>query len=273
MADAALLDMLDSYYDAVPRGRATAEEIGPFTLFVAKSGWPYYARPSRSAQSTATTDDVRQVLARQQELGVPQNFEWVAERSPDLAETVEAAGIAVLHCPLLVLQGAPRGDAGTARMLGTDDLPDIAASNAAITVGFSNAGTGTGSAGIEARDTSLDSPLEQVDDTMIARIEEGSLRFAAVYDPAAPALGPVGGGSHSPVDNVTEIAGVAVLPAYRRRGMGAQLTYVLATDALRRGVTTVFCSAASDDVARVYAGIGFERVATACIAEAGSPGH
>jgi hypothetical protein len=36
---------------------------------------------------------------------------------------------------------------------------------------------------------------------------------------------------------------------------------------LARGVTTVFCSAQSDDVARVYAGVGFERVGTACIAD------
>ena len=34
-----------------------------------------------------------------------------------------------------------------------------------------------------------------------------------------------------------------------------------------RGVTTVFCSAHSDDVARVYGGVGFTRVATACISE------
>ena len=273
MADAALLDLLDAYYDAVPRGRATAEEIGPFTLFVASSGWPYYARPSRSAQSTATPDDVRQVLARQRELGVPHSFEWVEETSPGLSATVEAAGIPVLHCPLLVLRGAPRGDAGSARMLGTDDLDDVVASRAATSVGFSNAGTNTGSAGIEARDASLESPHAQVDDTMLAGLAEGSLRLAAVYDPDAPELGPVGGGSHSPVDQVTEIVGVAVLPAYRRRGMGAQLTYVLATDALTRSVTTVFCSAMSDDVARVYEAIGFERVATACIAEAGSHGH
>jgi len=35
-----------------------------------------------------------------------------------------------------------------------------------------------------------------------------------------------------------------------------------------RGVTTVFCSADDDDVARVYAAVGFRRVGTACIAEA-----
>jgi hypothetical protein len=35
---AALLSTLERYYDAVPRGRARAEEVGPFTLFVAEEG-------------------------------------------------------------------------------------------------------------------------------------------------------------------------------------------------------------------------------------------
>ncbi len=84
---------------------------------------------------------------------------------------------------------------------------------------------------------------------------------------AMPAVGPVGGGSYSPVGGVAEIAGVAVLPAYRRRGLAGQLTHALASHALAHGVTTVFCSAQSDDVARVYEAVGFRRVATACIAE------
>ncbi len=45
------------------------------------------------------------MLARQLELKVSRSFEWVDEVSPDLAETVEAAGVPVLRCPLLVLHG------------------------------------------------------------------------------------------------------------------------------------------------------------------------
>ncbi len=39
------LAQLEDYYDSAPRARSRVEEIGPFTLFVAESGWPYYARP------------------------------------------------------------------------------------------------------------------------------------------------------------------------------------------------------------------------------------
>ncbi|MEJ7742141.1 MAG: GNAT family N-acetyltransferase [Nocardioidaceae bacterium] len=105
------------------------------------------------------------------------------------------------------------------------------------------------------------------------------MRTAAVFAPEArdesqqePGdsgnCSPVGGGSYSPVDDVAELVGVAVLPAYRRRGLAAQVTHLLAMDAMARGVTTVFCSAQSEDVARVYEGIGFHRVGTACIASA-----
>ena len=77
-------------------------------------------------------------------------------------------------------------------------------------------------------------------------------------------LGAVGG-THNPRGDVTEIAGVAVLPAHRRRGIAGHLTWALAADAADAGVRTVFMSAGSDDVARVYEGVGFQRVATACI--------
>ncbi len=94
-------------------------------------------------------------------------------------------------------------------------------------------------------------------------MERGLLAIAGVFDPS----GALGGGSHSPRAEVTEVTGVAVLPAARRRGVGANLTAALAADARRRGVETVFCSAASQAVARVYQSIGFRRVGTACIAE------
>ena len=64
-----------------------------------------------------------------------------------------------------------------------------------------------------------------------------------------------------------EIVGVGVLPAQRRRGIAGHLTWALARDAADAGVRTVFMSAGSDDVARIYGGVGFRRVGTACIAE------
>lgn len=266
MTGTALIQRLERYYDAVPRRRADIETVGPFTLFLARSGWPYYARPTLGGPENVSTDDVRRVLARQREVGVPQAIEWVDEMAPGLVDAVEAAGARVQKCPLLVLQGTPRGTTGLARMLGGDEVDLIVASWAAISVGFSVAGTGIGDEGIAARDASLESASAQVGDSLVGRLAAGEIRMAAVFVQASPELGPVGGGSHNPVADVTEIAGVGVLPAYRRRGLAGQLTSVLASDALDHGVTTIFCSAQSEDVARIYRGVGFERVGTACIA-------
>ena len=283
------LAKLEDYYDAVPRARSRIEEIGPFTLFVAESGWPYYARPrlrwSRKAQPpaegaqppeegarppvAATVDDVREVLSRQRQLGVPQALEWVDETTPGLVDVVRSAGAIVERCPLLRLDGDPVGTAGTARMLNPDNRTDIAATQAAIAVSFENGGTATGAAGLEARDEHVRSGgLDKLDhlEPLRERLAEGKVRMAAVCSPDAPHAGPVGGGSYIPVRRVAEIVGVGVLPAFRRRGLVGHLTYVLAQDALERGVTTVFCSAQSDDVARVYEAVGFRRVGTACIA-------
>ena len=56
-----------------------------------------------------------------------------------------------------------------------------------------------------------------------------------------------------------------MLPALRRRGIAGHLTWALAADAAESGVRTLFMSADGDDVARVYEGVGFRRVGTACI--------
>ena len=67
--------------------------------------------PSIDATIEISSDDVRRVLDRQRELEVPQSIEWVDQVTPGLAETVESMGIAVARCPLLVLDGPPRGAA------------------------------------------------------------------------------------------------------------------------------------------------------------------
>ena len=260
------LSTLETYYDAVPRSRADTEEIGPFTLFVARSGWPYYARPRLGGDVSPTVDDVRAVLDRQRALDVPLALEWVRETTPGLDAVVAEAGMHIELCPLLVLNGEPTGDTSSARMVGPDEIDLLALSRAAISVGFDVGGTATGDEGIEARDAALGTGFSVIEEASRQALLAGRLRSAVCFATEDPALGPVGGGSHSPVAGVTEIAAVGVLPAFRRRGLAAAVTLVLARDAREHGVSTVFCSAQSDDVARVYGRIGFRRTATACIA-------
>ena len=246
------LDLIETYYDTVPRAIADVEDVGPFTLFVADpaTGWNFYARPRLGAGAGITPDDVRRVLDRQAELGVPRAIEWVDEVTPALLPAVRAAVDGPDEpelCPLLALPAAsalPPTRTST-RVLSADD-PDLRTVVGAVGAAFG------GSDDVAAKD-----PGRQAE--LVAR---GLLVVVATRDSAGAI---VGGGSAAPRGEVAELMGIAVIPAARRQGLGTGTTAALAEACRARGVHTVFLSAASDDAASVYRSVGFERVGTACI--------
>jgi GNAT superfamily N-acetyltransferase len=260
-----LLEEIENYYDAVPRPGADVEDLGPFTLFVSRGGWPYYARPRRGyTGAVATVRDVSAVRARQRELGLPESFEWVDELAPGLVEVVERSGLTVERLPLMKLTGpveAAPVPGARVRLVAADD-PGLVRISATVSLGFASPGTQIGPVGPAERDAAAgdDDRLELVR----ARMRAGRTVTAVAED----ATGPVAAGSHQPVAAVTEIVGVATLPSARRRGLGALVTAALVEDARTSGARTIFLSAGSDDVSRVYEKVGFVRLATACIAEA-----
>ena len=244
------------------------EEHGPLRLFAKEGpGWPYYARPvPRGAEPGA--DDIERVRARMRELGLPEAFEWIHELAPGLLATARSAGLRVLEAPLLVLgKGRFRTpeppDGVTVRLLEAGD-PALAASGAVAHVGFAHPGTERGEAGPAERDAAS-SALEL--DFLSGRIRAGLTQPAV----AESADGVLATGSHQLVGAVSEIVGVATLPSARRRGLGALVTARLAQDARERGAETIFLTAGSQAVARVYETLGFERVGTGCIAEPAGP--
>jgi GNAT superfamily N-acetyltransferase len=249
-----LLADLERYYDEVPRAFARTEEIGPFTLFVTRdpAGWPYYARPRLGYAGGATVEDVQAVRARQRELGVPEAFEWVVENAPDLGPVIAAAGLEPGGYPLMVLgereQAAPV-PAGVRLELLTADRRDLGAVHGAVGAAFGETDL--------VEEAAVSGDLRE-------RISSGLLRMVGAFDEA----GPVGGGSHSPRDGITELMGIGVVPRARQRGVGAAVTAALVEDARGLGVGTVFLSAGSDRVAAIYGRVGFDRVGTAGIAEA-----
>jgi len=261
-----LLARLDTYYDMAPRATARAEEHGALVLFVAQRSWPFYARPRLDRHTDPTTDEIRAVLSRQSELGVPQTLEWVHENAPTLVETARDAGMTVNECPLLVLESLdePRPVDGEVRLMDADDA-QLGAVNAAIGVAFGTPGTAIAEPGVAERDDAAFSPGEalRLSFTVAALAEGRTVRVGAFVNGA----GAVGGGSHNPRGDVSELVGVGVLPAFRRRGLAAAAAHLLARNALDHGVTTVFCGAESIDVARVYMSVGFRRIGTTCTAE------
>jgi GNAT superfamily N-acetyltransferase len=253
-----LLAEVETYYDAVPRFAARIARIGPFSLFIrSDQGWPFYARPALGeTQFTAT--DVERVRARQRELGIPEAFEWVSETTPGLRAAAEAAGLAVVDHPLMVLQSriSDLHTPGVEVRLATadDDLPLL---DAIARVAFRNPGTAAGPAGL------VDALDVVVQDSGAPEVRQApSHTLIALVDGQ-----PVGVGRHQPLGSVTELVGIAVLPAYRRHGIGAALTHRLVEDAQASGVRTIFLSAGDAATSHIYERVGFETVATACIAE------
>jgi N-acetylglutamate synthase-like GNAT family acetyltransferase len=268
MDRASLFRRLEIYLDTVPRSAAKAEPFGPLTLFSRTgAGWPYYARPTPGWPGEATPADLAAVRRRQRELDLPEAFEWVDDTTPSLLPVAVRAGLHVAALPLMVLMrpivaSAPPGV--RVRTLTADD-PGLARATAVAEVAFGAPGTRAGAAGERDRDTAAARlPPERLQFSR-DRIRRG-LTVSAVAE--TDGEGPLCVGSHQPVGEVTEIVGVGTLPSARRRGLGAAVTAHLVADAADRGVSTIFLSAGSEDVARMYAKVGFERIGTSCIGEA-----
>jgi ribosomal protein S18 acetylase RimI-like enzyme len=268
-----LFDRLEHFYDALPRDAARPEEYGALVLFVRDgAGWPFYARPRLDATTPPSLADVTAVRERQRELGLPEAFEWVHETTPDLLPVARSAGLAVLAAPLMVLDPAALPDPAAlsdvpARLLdpaAPGFAADVAARRAVAAVGFSAAGTARGDAGPAERDGAVTELDAAALDEERARITDGR-RLSVLVGTADE--GALASGMAMRVGAVAEIAGVATLPAARRRGLGAALTATLAHALLTAGTELVFLSAGSEEIARVYLRVGFRRIGTACIAE------
>jgi N-acetylglutamate synthase-like GNAT family acetyltransferase len=269
--DIGLAATLERFYDAVPRrGGADTEEIGPFTLFVQRGvgGYPFYARPTLGARCV-DADAVDAVRRRQRELGVPEAFEWQDEVTPSLAPAARASGLHVHAHPLQVLDGEVRAGPAPAgaEIVELDEASPgelIVAADAVANVAFRHGGTAAGSAGVAARQEAAHEVSPETVANRRKRLAEGIAQAViARVDGEVAAVA-----STQAALDVAEVVGVATLPAYRRRGLGAAVTAAVVRAAVAAGASTVFLSAGDDDVARMYAGLGFGRVGTALIAEA-----
>ena len=102
-------------------------------------------------------------------------------------------------------------------------------------------------------------------DFLRAMLRAGEARIAVAEHPER---GILAAGRHLFVGDVAEIVGVATLPSEQGARLGSAVTRALVEDARARGIGTVFLTAGSERVARIYARLGFRRVGTAYAAEA-----
>ncbi|HEX6451051.1 MAG TPA: GNAT family N-acetyltransferase [Trebonia sp.] len=267
MSDNEIIERIDAFCDGVPRQRARAEELGPLVLFVPVGpGWPYYARPSLDRKGPVRGADIRSVRARQRELLIPESFEWLEQTAPTMAAAATDAGLEVRRHPLLMLgdlAAPPRVPPRvTVRLVSPDDA-DLVLAWAVPGVAFGYPGMGTGGAGVTERDKLAADHDGGTIEMLRERLGSGRSAIATAAGPN----GPLASGSYQLADGVAEITGVGVLPASRRRGLGAAVTHALAADAIERGARIVFLSAADGSVARIYARLGFQHIGTAMIGE------
>jgi ribosomal protein S18 acetylase RimI-like enzyme len=262
--DARLLEAIERYCDGVPRSSAEALGHGPFTLFVSRIPWRFYARPRLGLDLAVTAEDVAAARERQHAEEVPERFEWIAEITPSLAGAAEGAGLVVTRVPLMALEAAdwrpaPLPAGADLRLLEPEDSA-LALANAAAEIAFA-----------QPHDAEPAEPAGPAERNAFAAHggDLGFLRERLAHEVTVMAVaedegGPLAVGSHHPLGDVAEITGVGTLPSARRRGLAAAVTSRLVEDARERGAEVVFLSAADETVAAIYRRLGFRAVGTAC---------
>ena len=270
VSESSLRDRVERYYATVPLLFSEAEAFGSLRLFVRRrAGRPYYGGPNHARPTTAavtpTADDIALVRARQRELGVPESFEWLAEKTPSLRGRLLEAGLSVAERPLMVLdprrrlppQPVPHGV--DVRALEADD-PALPAVLALPGLAFVDEGTAVGATGrarleAAAADLTADGTVA----TTRPSLDAGHKVLVAAF---APDGTPLAAGHYHPAENTTEIGGIGTLAVARRQGLGAAVTASLVAHARDRGVRTVFLAYAAEAVARIYARLGFRPAGT-----------
>ena len=243
------LGRIEAYYDCVPRAVASAEEVGPFTLFVADdgTGWQFYARPRLGGRAVFTQADVCRVLERQRALDVPRAIEWVDEVTPTLLPAARGAGHEPHRYPLLAMPADVAVEPDPRARALRPAEPHLSLAVGSVSAGFA------GRDEVEPKDPGRRPELMERGDLVVVASFEGSRLCGA--------------GSAAPRGDVAELMGIAVPPGHRHRGHGTAITRTLVNACREQGVDLVFLSAGSDAAAEIYRRIGFVDVGTACVLE------
>jgi GNAT superfamily N-acetyltransferase len=267
--------LADAYFDAVPRPDADAVEVGPFTLFVSRTPWTYYARPALGHPGKISAADLARLEKVCPRYGVTLAIEWVDDVHPELAQAVAGAGLEVSTHALMaatpeegpeeVVVPAVRGVKLRVVEAGEPALVDA---RAVANVAFEFGGCQRGGPGARQRDEAAARLSAELVAHLHARARAG-LTVTAVAE--SPTEGALAAGSYQPIGAVAEIVGVGTLPAARRRGLAGAVTGLLAWHARQSGVRTLVLSAENDDVGRIYRRAGFRRIGTTHAAERPRP--
>ena len=202
-----------------------------------------YAIPDDGIDPTpAELDELAAVFAARERMP---RFEFLPTRSPRLAGTLERHGYAVEHRGKLMACDAehvlaPPVPAGVSIVDAVDEESWYAA------------------AAVQHAAFEDDLPSREVVlSTRRRRVERGGRLAVAIAEGAGiVGVGEIGG----PIDGITEVAGIAVAPGFRRRGIASALTAYLTRTAIENGVTTCWLDPADDGAGAAYARAGYRVV-------------
>ena len=229
---------------AATRGRET-ERIGPFlATFDLASDNPFlnYAIPDDGAQPSAA--EVQALAEAYSRRDLWPRLEYLPSTAPEVEDALSAAGFeAEGRLPLMIRPSGRIVD--PPRLEGVELLtPSTDEELRGATAAQSEAFGGPPLSGANA-------------ERMRSTIASGGIAIAARELATGTIVG--AGMCTPPADEVTELAGIGVRGAYRRRGIAGALTARLAQEAFAAGVTTAFLTPGHDGAGRVYERAGFEQ--------------
>lgn len=237
---------IQSYLRVAASHRRDVEQIGPFlATFTPHSDNPYinYAIPDDGAAPTAA--EVATLIEAFELRDLQPRFEYITQLAPAVEPALLAAGFVVeSRTPLMTCtpgQEQPQPTPPSIELiLPTSDnelLGMIAAQN-------------------EAYDAPPPDPEAVA--RMRANLADGQIAVFAREIATGESVG--GGVCTVPYQGLTEVAGIGVRSAFRRRGVAAALTVRLTQAAFDAGVTLAFLMAAGEDEQRIYARAGFTTI-------------
>ncbi len=220
------------------------ERVGPFVAtFDRTTDHPFlsYAIPDDGAEPTA--DDVAALRAAYERRGRVPRLEYLPSRAPAAEAALLAGGFAV-EARLALMTCGPGDVAAIEAPDGVElVLPDT---DEQLRDGTAVANAAFGEPGV---------PSPAAVARLRGRIVAGAIAVLARDVADRRAIG--WGQCSAPGDGATELAGIAVDEAQRRRGIAGAITARLAREAFARGVETAFLTPGDDAAGRVYARAGF----------------
>ena len=243
-ADLADAQLVHAYLRAMA-ARPGAEQVGPFAALFSDDPSPFanYAIPLDFA--APSPEDVAALVAAFQTRDRKPRLEYVPAAAPAVEAALAAAGFTVeLRPPLMTRR--PDGSTPPPPPEGFDlafvtDPVEVRAARAVQGEAFG-----------EPRP-----PSDAEVGFELAALAHGR-RMLCARDLATGEIVGVGG-LMTPRDGVTEVVGIAVRPALRRRGIGQAIADGLARAAFEAGCALAFLSAKDDAAGAVYLRVGFQR--------------